>query len=251
MVAVAGTDCGGAHVDPPFEVFRITALGPPEEAPTAVQCWASAHETPVKSVTIPGYASDDHVPPPSEVAMMLGEDVPKSVTAVQVETVTHETDVMTPTPAGTGSGVQIAPASVVPMTTGLPKMPKPTAVQSDVVAHEIPLRPLTSAGIDCWLHAYPSLTDARTALTPTAKQSAVLGQETEFKRLVPAGGVCAVQDNPPVVVPMMVEPAPLFPVFPTAMQSSAAEHEIPVRSTAFAGGIWSDHVEPLFDVPTT
>ena len=53
VVAVAGGDCG-TQVDPPFEVFKITALGPPEESPTAVQCWASAHEIPVKSVTIPG-----------------------------------------------------------------------------------------------------------------------------------------------------------------------------------------------------
>ena len=87
--------------------------------------------------------------------------------------------------------------------------------------------------------------------TPTAKQSAVLGHDTEFNRLVPAGGVCAVQDRPPVVVLMIVDPAPRLPVFPTATQSSAAEQEIPVRSTALAGGVWSDHVEPLFDVPTT
>ncbi len=37
VVAVAGADCG-AQVDPPFDVFKITALGPPEDAPTAVQC---------------------------------------------------------------------------------------------------------------------------------------------------------------------------------------------------------------------
>jgi hypothetical protein len=50
---------------------------------------------------------------------------------------------------------------------------------------------------------------------------------------------------------MMVEPAPMLPVLPTAMQSSESEQEIPVRSTAFAGGLWSDHVEPLFDVLMT
>ena len=183
--------------------------------------------------------------------MMLGDDVPKSLTAVQMPPLTHETAVRMPTPEGTGSAFQVVPASAVPMITGLPKIPNPTAVQSEVDAHEIPLRPLTSAGTDCAAQAYPSLTEARTVFTPTAKQSDVLGQETEFKRLVPAGGVCAVQDNPPVVVPMMVDPAPIFPVFPTATQSSAVEHEIPVRSTAFAGGLWSDQVDPLFDVPTT
>ena len=50
---------------------------------------------------------------------------------------------------------------------------------------------------------------------------------------------------------MMVEPAPILPVLPTAMQSLESEQEIPVRSTAFAGGLCSDHVEPLFDVLMT
>jgi hypothetical protein len=50
---------------------------------------------------------------------------------------------------------------------------------------------------------------------------------------------------------MMVEPAPMLPVLPTATQSLASEQEIPVRSTAFAGGLWSDQVEPLFDVLMT
>jgi len=87
-----------------------------------------------------------------------------------------------------------------------------------------------------------------TESTPAAKQSAVLGQETEFRPPVPLGGVWAVHDNPPVVVLMIVEPAPSLPLFPTAIQSSAAEHEIPVRSTAFDGGLWDDQVEPLLDV---
>ena len=50
---------------------------------------------------------------------------------------------------------------------------------------------------------------------------------------------------------MMVDPAPVLPLFPTAMQSTAVAHEMPVRSTALGGGLWDDHVEPLFDVPTT
>jgi hypothetical protein len=50
---------------------------------------------------------------------------------------------------------------------------------------------------------------------------------------------------------MMVEPAALFPVVPTAMQSSGPEHEIPRRSTALAGGVWSDQVDPLVEVPIT
>ena len=156
-----------------------------------------------------------------------------------------------PTPEGTGSEVQVVPASVVPMMTGLPKMPNPTAMQSDVVAHEMALRPATSEGIDCGLHAYPALTEARTEFTPTAKQSTVLGHEAELNRLVPGGGVCAVHDRPPVVVPMMVEPAPRLPVLPTATQSSESEQEIPVRSTALRGGFWSDQVEPLFEVLMT
>jgi hypothetical protein len=35
---------------------------------------------------------------------------------------------------------------------------------------------------------------------------------------------------------MMVEPAPVLPLLPTAMQSSKVEHEMPVTSTALEGG---------------
>jgi len=47
---------------------------------------------------------------------------------------------------------------------------------------------------------------------------------------------------------MIVDPAPLFPLLPTAMQARAVEHEMPVRSTALEGGLCRDQVEPLFDV---
>lgn len=182
--------------------------------------------------------------------MMLGEEVPKSLTAWHTREFTQEISVRMPTPEGTDSDVQLAPESTVPMMTGLPKIPNPTAVQAVVVGHEIALRPLTSAGNDWAVQAYPSLTEDRTELTPTAKQSAVVGHETEFNCPVPAGGACDVQDNPPVVVPIIIEPAPAFPVVPTAMQSSAEEHEIPVSSTASVGGLWDVHVDPLSEVPT-
>jgi len=156
-----------------------------------------------------------------------------------------------PTPVGTVWLDHVTPALTVPMMTGLPKMPKPTAVQSDGVPQEMPLRPATSDGMVWGLQAYPALTEAKTEFTPTAKQSAVVGQATELRRLVPGGGVWAVHRVPPVVVLMMVEPAPRLPVVPTATQTSAAEQEIPVRSTALLGGLWRDHVEPLFEVPTT
>lgn len=125
-----------------------------------------------------------------------------------------------PTPAGTAvSAVQVVPESVVPMMTGLPKMPNPTAVQSDVVGHEIPLRPLTTEGIGSLFQAWPALDDASTELTPAAKHSAVLGHDAEVSWLVPSGGVCSVQLVPPLMVLMIVEPAPVFPLLPTAMQS--------------------------------
>jgi len=34
---------------------------------------------------------------------------------------------------------------------------------------------------------------------------------------------------------MIVDPASLLPLLPTAMQASAVEHEMPVRSTALDG----------------
>src|ERR1700728_4817582 len=62
-VAAAGTVCG-VQVDPPSVVFRITDPGPTEDKPAAVQSEVSGQEMAVKSVTIPGYDSTDHVPPP-------------------------------------------------------------------------------------------------------------------------------------------------------------------------------------------
>jgi hypothetical protein len=53
LVTAAG-GVWGIQVVPPFAVARITALGPPDETPTAVQCAASGQEIPVKVVTIPG-----------------------------------------------------------------------------------------------------------------------------------------------------------------------------------------------------
>jgi hypothetical protein len=181
---------------------------------------------------------------------MLGADVPTSLTAWQSRELAQETAVKTPTPEGTVSAAQLPPALTVVMMTGLPNMPNPTAVQSAEVAHEIALRPLTSAGIGSGVQEYPSFTEPRRELTPTAKQTVVVGQEAEFSCAVPDGGACEIHDNPPVVVSMIVEPAPEFPVFPTATQSSAEEQEIPASSTAFAGGLWDDQVEPLFEVPT-
>jgi hypothetical protein len=53
LVTRVGGVCG-IHVAPPFVVPRITACGPPDEAPTAVQWVAPGQEIPVKVVTIPG-----------------------------------------------------------------------------------------------------------------------------------------------------------------------------------------------------
>lgn len=156
-----------------------------------------------------------------------------------------------PTPVGTVSVIHVAPALVVPIMTGLLKTPKPTAVQSDVVAHEIPLSPTTLEGIACGLHVRPSLTEKKTELTPTTKQSTTVGHDTEFSRLVPAGGTSSFHDVPPFEVLMIVDPDPRLPVLPTATQSSAAEQETPVRSTALLGAVWSVQVEPLSEEPTT
>ena len=53
LVDTAGT-VWGTQVFPPSDVERTTALGPPDETPTAVQCRESGHEMPVKFVTTPG-----------------------------------------------------------------------------------------------------------------------------------------------------------------------------------------------------
>jgi hypothetical protein len=231
-----GAVCG-TQVPPPLVVLRIAAPGPPAEEPTAVQCVESTQEIPVKLLTVAGNVSDDHIVPPSVETMMLAAAAPESLTAWQIEMLTHETAVKMPTPDGIVPGVQVMPPSVVLIATGLRKMPNPTAVQRLVVAQEIPFNPLTWAGTTAALHAYPALIEVRTESAPAAKQSAVLGQETAFRLLVPGGGFCATHDIPPFVVPMMVDPAPMLPLFPTAMQSTAPEHETPVRLTALGGGI--------------
>src|ERR1700677_820939 len=79
-VAAAGGVCG-VQTEPPSSVVRITALGPPDDLPTTVQCRASGQEMPVKSVTVPGNGSAAHDSPPLLVAMMLGAELPKSLTA--------------------------------------------------------------------------------------------------------------------------------------------------------------------------
>jgi hypothetical protein len=100
---------------------------------------------------------------------------------------TQDTPVRLPTLDGTDSDVQVAPPSVVPMTAGLPKNEKPTAVQSDTDGQAIEFNPLTDDGMTCGLHAYPLFVEARMESMPTAKQSALLGQETEFRAPTPTG----------------------------------------------------------------
>jgi hypothetical protein len=62
--------------------------------------------------------------------------------------------------------------------------------------------------------------------------------------LVPVGGFSLVQERPPELVLMMVEPTPVLPLLPTATQSKSVEHEIPVVSTAFEGGLRDAQVLP-------
>ena len=54
----------------------------------------------------------------------------------------------------------------------------------------------------------------------------------------------SVQERPPEIVLMMVEPVPELPLLPTATQSSRVEHEMPLTSTALEGGIWEAHDPP-------
>ncbi|HEY1650315.1 MAG TPA: hypothetical protein VGG09_00395, partial [Acidimicrobiales bacterium] len=51
-----------------------------------------------------------------------------------------------------------------------------------------------------------------TVFTPAAKQSPTVGHEAEVSMLIPGGGTSCAQDVPPVVVLMIVDPAPLLPV---------------------------------------
>jgi hypothetical protein len=136
-----------------------------------------------------------------------------------------------------------------------PNMPNPTAMQLVVVGHEIPFKPLTALGIATLFHSKPALDETTTVSIPAAKQTAVVGQSTELSPPVPVGGASFHQLPPPLVVSMIVEPAPLFPSFPIAMQSTdwggepGEEHETPVKLTAFDGGDWRLQLTPLLEVP--
>jgi hypothetical protein len=251
-VTPAGTDCV-VQVEPPFVVATMAAPGPTDDEPVAMQSRRLAQEIPVKFVTVAGMDSRAHELPPSVVPTTLGAPAlaSKSLTAKQTDSFAHETPVRAPTFEGTGWLDQVTPAFIVLMMTGLEKMPKPTAVQVDGETHEMPVRPLTLAGMDWLLQVRPTLVVCKTVSTPAAKQSAVFGQETELSGPIPGGGVCEDHDKPPVVVVMMVEPAPGLPLFPTATQSFALAQEILVTSTELDGTDWVAHVAPLFSVPIT
>jgi hypothetical protein len=53
---------------------------------------------------------------------------------------------------------------------------------------------------------------------------------------------------PPFLVAIINDPAPLFPVFPTAMQSTEDEHEMPVAFIALDGTLKVLHWAPLSEV---
>jgi hypothetical protein len=53
---------------------------------------------------------------------------------------------------------------------------------------------------------------------------------------------------PAFVVATIVDPAALFPVFPTAMQSTEEEHEMSVELTASGGTLRELHRAPLSEV---
>lgn len=77
-----------------------------------------------------------------------------------------------------------------------------------------------------------------------------MGQLAEVSLLVPDGAASSLHESPPLVVFMMVEPDPLFPLLPTPTQSSNVEQAMLVISTALLGGDWLVHSAPVFDVPS-
>jgi hypothetical protein len=79
----------------------------------------------------------------------------------------------------------------------------------------------------------------------------VLGHEAACTWPIPKGGDWEDQVKPPVVVAMIADPAAVLPLSPTPTQSFAFAQEMPMMSTAFEGGDWLDHDEPLSRVPIT
>jgi hypothetical protein len=88
-------------------------------------------------------------------------------------------------------------------------------------------------------------------LTPTAKQVVVLGHETDFRVLIPAGKVSSDHERPPFAVDVEIDPVPALPLFPTDTQSRNVEQETPVRSIAASGTVWVVQWDPSSLVPIT
>lgn len=79
----------------------------------------------------------------------------------------------------------------------------------------------------------------------------MIGQATDKRCPVPFGEVPSVQDRPPDIVFMRVDPAPVLPLFPTATQFSRVEHEIPEVSMSSEGAACKLQVcPPLFVLMT-
>jgi hypothetical protein len=81
--------------------------------------------------------------------------------------------------------------------------------------------------------------------TPTAKQSTVVGHETEDSRPIPEGGDSLDQDESPDEIAIIVAPVPVLPLLPTPTQYPPLEQAMLVMSTAFAGAVWVVQLEPL------
>jgi hypothetical protein len=131
------------------------------------------------------------------------------------------------------------------MITGIEKMPKPTAMHCVGDGHDMPVTPLTIDGIASEFQLRPTFVVCRMEPTPTAKQSTVVGHETEDSRPIPEGGDSLNQDESPDEIAIIVAPVPVLPLLPTPTQYPALEQAMLVMSTAFTGAVWVVQFEPL------
>jgi hypothetical protein len=81
---------------------------------------------------------------------------------------------------------------------------------------------------------------------PTASQTLVEAHETLEIPSPPIGRACAVQVDPPSVVPRMT---PREETEPTASQTLVEGHEIPTIPTTPVGRVWGVQVDPPSVVP--
>ena len=227
----------GNQTPPPFVVARIAAPGPVDEEPTALQLVGSGHEIAAKLVMVAGICSADHGRP----RVGGGDDAGCTKSRIEVA------DCLAARAVDAGDGGEFTDSCRY-VGLGRPGRPSVGRTDDDGAAENaepdrdavgrcgardsVQAAHVRRNRLGCSRHSPRCGTSAQSSLRRRSIQRCWDMPQTSVDWC--HRGNCCVQLNPPLTVLMIVEPAAALPVFPTATQSSAVEHEMPVRSTALS-----------------